>query len=160
MGLIRRLSLIFCAVLYLALAACSGSTTMSPEEQKAYDAFWSKSSLHLKAGQDNGNSDIVTNDAIPTKQVMVRGTVTVPGYTGGAIILEVHEAEACADGYCPIAGAAPLASTVINSEGFFSLIVPSKGQKTSLTASAPGKTGLLYLGELKAAVDGIALTLQ
>ncbi len=159
MGKIRHLSLIFCAFFSLALAACSGSSTMSPEEQKAYDDFWAKSSLHIKPSGSTDGSSIVADDQ-PTKQIMVSGTVQIPGYTSGAIVLEVRQAEACDKGYCPVEGVAPLASTVLNNTGFFSLIVPSKGQKTSLVASAPGKTGLLYLGELKSKMDGIVLNLK
>src|SRR5512143_1176596 len=102
MGKIRHLSLIFCACFALALAACSGSSTMSPAEQKAYDAFWAKSSLHLKpSGSSDGSSSIVA-DGQAAKQILVSGTVQVPGYSGGAIIVEVGESEACDKGYCPI----------------------------------------------------------
>lgn len=157
---VKRLIAFFSLGFLLSLAAC-GSSEMTPEEYKKYQEFWAGSSLRFVTGQGNGTtpaSQIVSDK--PVTQVMLRGTAKVPGYVGGAIVLEVREAEACADGYCPATGKAPLASTVLNAPGFFSLVVPSQGQKVSLTASAPGKSGLLYLGELNSAVDGIELTLQ
>jgi len=164
MGSFRAFGLMALTLFALSLTAC-GSSEMTPEETKKNNDFWAASSLRFSPefnqGNPGSNSNIVTEDpAKPTTQVMVRGEVQAPGYAGGAIILEVRASEACADGYCPIEGKMPLASTVINTPGFFSLVVPSQGQKTSLVANAPGKSGMLYLGELSAKVDGVEITLK
>ncbi|MCE9624653.1 MAG: hypothetical protein K8R69_04230 [Deltaproteobacteria bacterium] len=162
MGSFRAYGLMALALFSLTVTAC-GSSEMTPEEIKKNNDFWAASSLRFSPEfkQATTDSGIVSEDpAKPTTQVMVRGEVQAAGYAGGAITLEVRVAEACADGYCPVEGKSPLASTVVNSPGFFSLVVPSQGQKTTLVASASGKSGMLYLGELSAKVDGVEITLK
>lgn len=145
----------------LVLSGC-GSSAMSPEEQKEYDAFNAHmQKLYVAQQQGTGDSNIVVQEPEKaTTQVMVQGVVKAPGYAGDAISLEVREAEACADGYCPVEGKAPLASVSIATPGFFSLVVPSKGQKTTLVVSGSGKSAMHYLGELKAKVEGLSVTLK
>ena len=160
MGVIRSLALAAILIFSFTLTAC-GSSEMTPEQQKELQEFWAASSLRFHFQGTGEGSNIVTeeNDK-PTIQVMVRGTLKAPGYSGGTISLEIREAEACADGFCPVTGKAPLAASSIAAPGFFSLVVPSKGQKASLIANGGGKTSMLYLGELSAAVDNAELTLK
>ena len=160
MGVIRSLAIAAILIFSLTLTAC-GSSEMTPEQQKELQEFWAASSLRFHFQTAGEGSNIVTeeNDK-PTIQVMVRGTLKAPGYAGGAISLEIREAEACADGFCPVTGKAPLAASSIAAPGFFSLVVPSKSQKASLIASGGGKTAMLYLGELSAAVDSAELILK
>lgn len=163
MGIFRSLALAAILAFSLSLTACGGSSEMTPEQQKEYNDFWSRSSLgfHVQnGGAATDDSNIVTEEPKPTTQVMVQGVVKAPGYAGGAITLEVREAEACAEGYCPVEGKAPLAAASITAPGFFSLIVPSQGQKTTLVAAGAGQSAMHYLGELSAKVDGVTLTLK
>ena len=159
MGVIRSLAIAAILIFSFTLVAC-GSSEMTPEQQKELQEFWAASSLRFHFQTIGEGSNIVEENNKPAIQVMVRGTIKAPGYAGGTISLEIREAEACADGFCPVTGKAPLAASSIAAPGFFSLVVPSKSQKASLIASGGGKTSMLYLGELSAAVDSAELTLK
>jgi hypothetical protein len=162
MGVIRSLALAAILAFSLTLAAC-GSSEMTPDQQKELQEFWAASSLrfHFQTAGTGEGSNIVSGESDkPAIQVMVRGTVKAPDYAGGTITLEIREAEACADGFCPAAGKAPLAASSIAGPGFFSLVVPSKSQKSTLIASGGGKSTMLYLGELASAVNDAVLTLK
>lgn len=163
MRIFRSFAILSLLAFGISLSAC-GSSEMTPDQQKEYNDFWAASALghQLKQGVTSGNdSNIVTEDTEkPSAQVMVQGIVKSPGYAGGPIAIELREAEACADGYCPVEGKAPLASGTIEAPGFFSLIVSTKGQKTTLSATGGGKSAMHYLGELSAKVSGVTLTLK
>lgn len=162
MGYNRKFSLISALFIVLGLVACGGgSSGMSDAE---LTQFWAGSSLKSAipglAGSTNStgnNSNIVSTDT-PAKQIIVGGTIS--GTASGPITVSVHETEPCAKGYCPIESKGPLASTQISAPGYFSVVVPSHGQKLTVVAKSGALSGMHYLGELTSRMDGVEITLE
>jgi hypothetical protein len=159
MGNTSKISLISALLIVLGLAACGGGAPQPTQAE--LNQFWAASSLKSVIGGDSGsnnNSNIVTGSESPAKQYMVGGTVS--GENVGSITISVHETEPCAKGYCPIESKGPLASTQISAAGYFSVVVPTQGQKLTVLAKSGALSGMHYLGELNARVDGIEITLE
>ncbi len=161
MGINRKISLISALFIVVGLVACGGGAPQPTEAE--LNQFWAASSLKYHVGGLDGstgtpnNSNIVSNDT-PAKQIIVGGTVA--GEASGAVTISVHETEPCAKGYCPIESKGPLASTQISTPGYFSVVVPSHGEKLTVVAKSGALSGMHYLGELSARVDGIEITLE
>jgi hypothetical protein len=160
MGINRNISLISALFIVVGLVACGGGAPQPTQAE--LNQFWAASSLKTQLGgggsvSDPGNSNIVSNDT-PAKQVIVGGTVA--GEASGAVTISVHETEPCAKGYCPIETKGPLASTQISTPGYFSVVVPSRGEKLTVVAKSGALSGMHYLGELSTRVDGIEITLE
>lgn len=157
MGSLRNFSLISALFVVFGLMACGGGSPQPTEAELIQ--FWAGSSIsnRVPSSSSGNNSNIVSNDT-PAKQVMVGGTVS--GEASGTVTISVHETEPCAKGYCPIESKGPLASTQISAPGYFSVVVPSHGEKLTIVAKSGALSGMHYLGELSARVDGVDITLE
>jgi len=161
MGMTRNFSLISALLILVGLSACGGGAPQPTQAELTQ--FWAASSLKsqipgLGSNSGTGSSNIVTAPEGPSKQVIVGGTVS--GEAAGTITVSVHESEPCSKGYCPIESKGPLASTQIPTPGYFSVVIPSHGQKLTLIAKSGSLSAMHYLGELEARVDGVEITLE
>ncbi|HKX11789.1 MAG TPA: hypothetical protein VJP40_01460 [bacterium] len=160
MGSLRKFSLISALFVVLGLMACGGGSPQPTETELIQ--FWAGSSINngvpsSPSSSTGNNSNIVSNDT-PAKQVMVGGTIA--GEASGTVTISVHETEPCAKGYCPIESKGPLASTQISAPGYFSVVVPTRGEKLTVVAKSGALSGMHYLGELSTRVDGIEISLE
>lgn len=97
----------------------------------------------------------------PDQQSLITGHVVKATGLNGSIVIEAHEAIECETGHCSKSDALPLATTVLNSPGFFSLVLPHQGQAVLLSAhSEDGQKALSYLGALNSRLNDIELILQ
>ncbi|HKY61829.1 MAG TPA: hypothetical protein VJR29_00270 [bacterium] len=158
MGNLRKISLISAVFTLIGLSACGGGQSQWTEGELIQ--FWAGSSLSGRTSgspQVNDSSNIVSTET-PAKQVMIGGTIA--GQSSGPITVAVYDSEPCAKGYCPIESKGPLASTQLSAPGYFSVVVPTQGQKLTLIAKSGALSAMHYLGELSSRVDGIEITLE
>jgi hypothetical protein len=89
---------------------------------------------------------------------MVTGKISVSNNNGNPITLQALESESCDQGHCQVPGKPFLASVVISSPGFFSIVIPNQGQEVLLNASqSGGMMGQAYLGTLENRVDDVEI---
>ncbi|HCU24384.1 MAG TPA: hypothetical protein DF383_05140 [Deltaproteobacteria bacterium] len=145
------------------LSACGGTQQLNSKQQADLDAFYAKVKIIMSEKQQSSQKTSESPEepsTAPARQTFVTGAVKAPGYSGGTITVEVYDAEACGTGYCPAEQKAPLAAMQIPSPGYFSILVPSQGQKTALLAIGGGKRGTFYLGELNTRLDNVRVKLK